>query len=183
MTRFLLSAALLAALSAAPAAAAEPTPPLPADDAAPMMAIDRDSFIEKAGGSNDWEIRSSELSKTKAAADGVKELAHMLIVDHVAAAVKLKTMLKSKADRPETLPRPVLAPKYALMLRQLQAVNGAEFDALYLDMQLEAHMEAIALFRTYAGSGKDQALVGFARDTLPTLENHLGHVKQLIARQ
>lgn len=182
MTRFLLFAALLAALSAVPAAAAEPTPPLPADDAAPMMAIDRDSFIEKAGGSNDWEIRSSELAKTKAAADGVKELAHMLIVDHVAAAAKLKTTLKSK-DRVETLPRPVLAPKYALMLRQLQAVTGAEFDALYLGMQLEAHMEAIALFRTYAGSGKDQALVGFARDTLPTLENHLGHVKQLIARQ
>jgi len=30
-------------------------------------------------------------------------------------------------------------------------------------------MEAIALFRTHAGSGEDQAPVGFARETLPPI--------------
>jgi putative membrane protein len=44
-------------------------------------------------------------------------------------------------------------------------------------------MEAVGLFRTYADSGDDQSLVGFAKETLPSLETHLAHVKMLIAGQ
>lgn len=51
-------------------------------------------------GQTELSFRSSEQAETNAAADGVKDLAHMLIVDHVAAVVKLKTTLESKADRP-----------------------------------------------------------------------------------
>lgn len=76
-----------------------------------------------------------------------------------------------------------LSPKHQKMLDQLQCAKGADFDTLYLDMEPQAHMEAVSLFRTYAGSGDDQALVGFAKETLPNLETHLGHVKMLIAEQ
>ncbi|MDC9825169.1 DUF4142 domain-containing protein [Devosia sp. ZB163] len=55
-----------------------------------------------------------------------------------------------------------------------------KFDTLYLDIQAQAHMEAIALFRTFAGSGDDQTLVGIAKEALPTLETHMAHVKKLI---
>jgi putative membrane protein len=69
------------------------------------------------------------------------------------------------------------------MLDQLQAAKGKDFDTLYLDMQVQAHLEAIALFRTYAGSGDDQTVVGFAKETLPSLETHLSHVKMVVAKQ
>jgi putative membrane protein len=65
------------------------------------------------------------------------------------------------------------------MLRQPEGASGAGFDARHLDMQAEAQMEAITLFRTHAGSGEDQALVGFARD----LATHPGRVRRLIAPQ
>lgn len=68
------------------------------------------------------------------------------------------------------------------MLDQLKAAEGKDFDILYVDMQAQAHMEAVALFRTYAGAGDDQTLVGFAKETLPRLETHLGHVKMLVAQ-
>ena len=71
-------------------------------------------------GQTELSFRLSEQAETNAADDGVKDLAHMLIVDHVAAAVKLKTTPESKADRPETLSRVVLAPWQAPMLRQLE---------------------------------------------------------------
>jgi putative membrane protein len=76
-----------------------------------------------------------------------------------------------------------LSPKHQEMLDQLSASKGAEFETLYVDMQAQAHMEAVGLFRTYAGSGDDQTLVGFAKETLPNLETHLAHIKMVIARE
>jgi len=50
-------------------------------------------------------------------------------------------------------------------------------------MQAQAHMEAVGLFRTYAGSGDNQTIVGFAKETLPALETHLAHVMMLVAEE
>ncbi len=183
MKRFMLHAALLATLAAGPALA-QPAPPKPGDDAAPMMSIDRDTFLQMVASANDWEIRSSELANKKTSDEGIKQFAHMIITDHVGAAVKLKERLETKQEGADSMPPAALVPKHERMLQQLEAAaNGPEFDTLYLDMQAQAHMEAVGLFRTYAGSGEDQTLVGFARETLPTLETHLGHVKHLIGAE
>jgi len=180
MKRPMLHAVVLAVLATSPVLA-QPAPPKPGGDAAPVMSIDKDTFLQVVASANDWEIRSSELAKTKSATDGVRQLARMLVFDHIGAAVKLKGILAAKAEGGSAPPPPALAPKHERMLEQLKsAANGQEFDALYIDMQAQAHMEAIALFRTYAGTGEDPALVGFARETLPTLETHLAHVEQLI---
>ena len=103
----------------------------------------------------------------------------MIIADHRKAGAKLKGLLEAKKETP---PPAKLSPKHQKMLDQLKAAKGKDFDILYIDMQAHAHMEAVALFRTYAGAGDDQTLMGFARETLPRLETHLGHVKMLIAR-
>lgn len=175
---------LLLALTAGPALAqSPPLPPKPGNDAAPMMATDRDGFLRMVISANNWEIQSSEIAKRKTSDDGVRRLAEKIIFDHVGAAVRLKARLETRPQDAETLPPAELVPKHEKMLGQLDAVpSGAAFDALYLDMQAEAHVEAISLFRSYAGSGEDQALVGFARETLPSLESHLARVTELAAR-
>lgn len=63
---------------------------------------------------------------------------------------------------------------------QLSAAKGKDFDDLYLDMRAQAHMEAVGLFRTYAGSEDNQTIVGFAKETLPALETHRAHVEMLV---
>jgi putative membrane protein len=103
----------------------------------------------------------------------------MIIVDHTKAGAKLKATLAAK-DAAAT-EQVKLAPKHQKMLEQLEGATGKDFDALYIDMQAQAHMKAVALFRTYAGSGDDQSLVGFAKETLARLETHLSHVKMLIS--
>lgn len=103
----------------------------------------------------------------------------MITADHKKAGDKLTAILKSKNVGVSDPLK--LAPKHQKMLDQLQAAKGERFDTLYIDMQAQAHMEAIGLFRTYAGSGDDQEIVGFAKETLPSLETHLAHVKMLIA--
>jgi putative membrane protein len=171
-------AAFVAALGIQPLTAQE-IKPKPAGDAAPMMTIDKPTFVKMVTSSNEFEIRSSELAKQNADHAGIKMAADMIIADHNKAGDKLKATLEGKGG---ALVEPVkLAPKHQKMLDQLQGAKGKDFDTLYLDMQAQVHMEAVGLFGTYAGSGEDQSLVGFAKETLPSLETHLGHVKMLIA--
>ncbi|MGE7368965.1 DUF4142 domain-containing protein [Neorhizobium sp. NPDC001467] len=158
---------------------AEAMKPKPAGDAAPMMVMDRATFVRVVPSANDFEIRSSELALEKAEASDLKDAAKMIIADHKKAGEKLQAVLKGKGV---DLAMPAdLSPKHQKMLDQLQAANGKDFDTLYLDMQAQAHMEAIGIFRTYAGSGDDQSVVGFAKETLPSLETHMAHVKMLIS--
>jgi putative membrane protein len=48
-------------------------------------------------------------------------------------------------------------------------------------MQTQAHKEAVALFSAYANSGDDPAMKEFAKKTLPVLQMHERHVKDLAA--
>jgi putative membrane protein len=175
--RALSVAALAAALSATPLLAQD-VPAKPAGDATPVMTMDRETFLRMVASSNTWEIESSKLAKENAEAAGIKEAAEMIIADHEKAAEKLAMTLEGKGVK---APEPVLNAKHQKMLDQLKAAMGAEFDMLYLDMQAQAHMEAVALFRTYAGAPDDQELGGFAKETLPALESHFHHVKMLVA--
>lgn len=150
----------------------------PAGDASPVFVVDTPNFLMQTMSSNQFEIQSSELAKEKDQDAGIVEVAEMIIADHTKASEKLDVLL---ADHPAKPEEPVaVAPKHQKMLDQLEAADGADFKALYFDMQMQAHMEAVALFRTYAGSGDDQTLVGFARETLPALETHLAHVKAVV---
>ncbi len=172
----LLSGALLAVAVSASPMMAQTTPPPPPDSAVSIGPVDRDSFVKTALSSNDWEIQSSELAKKQASSPDIKSFASMIIDDHVTAGVKLKETLDANN---ESMPSAALTSKHQDMLDQLKSAQGEQFDKLYVDMQTQAHVEAIALFRGYSQSGDDKALAGFARETLPTLEAHLAHVKEL----
>lgn len=178
MKSLYISAAMVAFALSVLAVEAQDMKPKAAGDAAPMMTIDKATFVKVVGSANEFEIQSSELARKTSADDGIKSAADMIIADHKKAGEKLTSLLKAKGD--PALPTK-LSPKYQKMLDQLKAAKGRDFDILYLDMQAQAHMEAVGLFRTYAGAGEDQTLVGFARETLPRLETHLGHVKMLVA--
>jgi putative membrane protein len=156
---------------------AQDVKPKPAADASPIMTIDKATFLTVVASANEFEIQSSELAKQKAGDGQLKEVADMIIADHKKAGAKLKSLLEAKNETP---PPAKLAPKHRKMLDQLESAKGKEFDLLYIDLQAQAHMEAVALFRAFAGTGDDQTLVGFAKETLPRLETHLGHVKMLV---
>ena len=175
----IVTAALTAAVLASGPVFAQTAAPAAPADATATMPVDTDTFLRMVLSSNDWEIQSSELAKTKSSNASVVQFADMIIEDHTAAA-KLKETLEKKEEAPEGLPPAALTPKHQSMLQQLGAVtSGPDFDKLYIDMQAQAHQEAITLFRGYASSGNDQALVGFAKETLPTLEKHFAEVGKL----
>jgi putative membrane protein len=166
-------AALMLASGAAVAQKAENP-----DKAEAVYKVATPDFAKTVMSSNEFEIQSSKLAEEKAAAADVKEFAKQMIADHTKAGEGLKAALEKSNMTPEP---PKLSPKHAAMVEQLKAASGEDFQMLYIDMQMQAHMEAVTLFRTYSGSGDDQNVVAFAKETLPTLEMHLMHVKELVA--
>ena len=170
----IISAAAVSLLLAS-SAIAQDMPAGSPDKAAPAMNVEAPKFVEMASASNMFEIESSKLAQEKAPSEDVKQFAGQMITDHTKAGEDLKAAT-------DNAPPMKLAPKQAAMMELLQNAQGDAFEQLYIDMQAQAHMEAVMLFRTYSGAGDDEQLVAFAKKTLPTLEQHMMHVKDLVAK-
>jgi putative membrane protein len=167
------------ALSLTPALAQTDAPAtqMQTQQAAPMMA---EQFVAAAVPSNLFEIQSSELALQNATSAPVKQFAQQMIADHTAAGERLQAVLAQSgaADAPPMS----LDPPHEAMMTQLQNASGESFDITYINLQLQAHEEAVSLFSAYASSGDDQALRAFAAETLPVLQHHLSEVLALAGR-
>jgi putative membrane protein len=129
-------------------------------------------FVKQAAAGGEYEIRSSKLALKQSKSEDIKRIAQRLIDDHTKAGKELKTIVKDggvKAKIPEKLDQ-----KHQAMMDDLKKTKGtaADFDKLYLDQQLSAHQDAIALFSGYAEGGDNDKLKNFAEKTLPTLQEH-----------
>jgi len=133
------------------------------------------TFAKKAAIGGMYEVQAGELAQDKAQRDDVKQAAQTIVTDHEKANDELKSVLGENASAlPTSLDR-----KHARMIDQLQRASGQQFDRLFIQQQLQAHREAISLFRNYARRGDNPELKQFAQETLPTLEHHLQMVQEL----
>ncbi|GHD15120.1 DUF4142 domain-containing protein [Tianweitania populi] len=145
------------------------------DMAAAAMKVETPKFVEMVASSNMLEIESSKLAEKKSKDEDIQAFAKHMIKDHTKAGEDLKATGQTPPIK--------YAPKHAAMMKLLENAEGKDFDALYIDMQTQAHMEAVMLFRTYAGSGDDEKVVAFAKNTLPALEMHMDHIKKIVAKK
>ncbi len=162
---------LLAAAAAISLALASAPPAL-----AQAPSSDAPAFLTKANVANTFEIQSSQLAEQKSKNPAILRFAREMIKDHSKAAHQMDQAEK-RAHMPAS--QPSLDPPHEDMLHQLQAANGQQFDSLYVQMQKQGHEQAVGLFTTYAQSGDNPAIVGFAKKALPVLRRHLQHIDQI----
>jgi putative membrane protein len=62
------------------------------------------------------------------------------------------------------------------------SATGAAFDRGFIEAQVKAHQDAIALFEQQANGGGDNDLKAFAQKQLPGLRNHLKQAQDLRAK-
>ena len=157
--------------AAVPAAAELPTPPMAA-------AIQQaDAYLFHAGAGDAYEITSSMMAIQHSANPAVRAFATMLIGDHTNLT---NTTLATAKGAGVMAPPPVLSPMQMDMVGQLIAA-GPNFDRVYLQQQLTAHQQALALQRGYAASGDVPALRQGAAGAVPVIEGHLARVQQMMA--
>ena len=173
MKKIILASALLS-LTVPVASFAQGTA-TPATAAASAQALTSDQYVATAASSDMFEIRSSEIALEKAQGAEVKEFAQHMVADHSATTEKLMAAAKAENITPPT----VMMEKHATMVEELDAADDASFDALYLEMQVTAHEEAVALHTAYAENGDVEALQEVATSAVPIVTEHLEEVQAL----
>ncbi|MFO1057242.1 MAG: DUF4142 domain-containing protein [Dongiaceae bacterium] len=172
MKRALLPMAVCAALAAAPAlagqAAQQPATGTQVAAAAATLSKSDQTFVHQAAVAGMAEVAEAQLALDKAKSDEVKQFAQRMIDDHTKANDQLKQLAAAKQI---TLPA-ALDAKHKAEQARLEKLSGAAFDHAYIQNQVKAHQQAVALFRTESETGGDPELKQFAAQTLPILQQH-----------
>lgn len=144
----------------------------PAVEAGKLNAYD---FAAQAAKDGRSEVALGELAEDKAKSDKVKEFARQMVKDHGNANSELEEIAKKENLR---LPDGVGSENERLK-EQLASKDGSGFDRAYIDAMVDDHQKAVRLFGNYQENGSNDALVAFARKTLPILQQHLEQAKSL----
>jgi len=176
MKRSLLAAVAAVALLA-PATLATAQDSNQQSGAMTMQVSSAEEFMMMAAMSDMFEIQSSQLALEEAQSDEVKEFAQMMITDHTANTQKLMQIVEAGGGSME--PPKELDGRHEAMLEKLQGASGESFDAAYIDAQVMAHQEAVALMSSYAENGDNESLKEFASEALPVVQSHLEMVQKM----
>jgi putative membrane protein len=130
-------------------------------------------FVKKAYKGGMEEVENAKMAKEKAKNDATKEVADRMVTDHTKANDRLMEIAKE-----ENLDLSNTETKAA-------SISEDNFDKEYLTMLKKGHEKTIAMFEKEAndtGANEDSDVVKFAKDTLPTLKEHLQMVEDALAK-
>jgi len=134
-------------------------------------------FVDRAARSDAYEIAAAELAATNASSAEVKDFARMMITAHKDSTETIKKA--AAAATPAVTPSATLTADQQDDLSELRALKGAEFDKAYIDDQVDAHEDALALMRKYAADGEAASLKAAAASIAPVVEQHLARARTL----
>jgi putative membrane protein len=134
---------------------------------------DARDFVTEAASGGMFEIQSSQLALQQNLDPEMERVARMMIDDHNRINQELQSLAQRKGI---TVPQSMKSPQQN-MLQQLRNAAGTQFNTKYRDLQIRSHEETIALFERAARDLQDPDLKSFAQRSLPTLREHLDHLR------
>jgi putative membrane protein len=151
------------ASSAAPAAASAPAGP---------------DFVMMAAASDMYEVQAARIAQKRSKKADVKAFAAMMITDHGKSTAMIK---KAVADsgRTDIMPPKALPADKQTMLDALNSASAADFDKTYVEQQVMAHRDALALMQGYASGGDTPQLKDAAGMIAPVVQMHLDHITMI----
>jgi len=134
-------------------------------------------FVQKAAMSDMYEVQAGKLAAEKGQSDAVKQFGTQMVDAHTKTTEELTGIVKTKNIKVD-LPTKLDA-KHQKLIDDLNSAPAKDFDKTYANQQVDAHQEAVHLFKKYAAKGDDADVKQFAEKTLPTIEHHLEDAKKL----
>jgi putative membrane protein len=133
------------------------------------------AFVEKAAKGNLAEVELGKLTLQKSNDAQVKAFGQQMITDHS----KANDSLKPNADSAH-VPWPTqLTGESKTVYDRLAKLSGSQFDKLYVQTMAQDHQKDAAEYRTESTKVKDPQLKAYITQTLPVVEQHLNHIKQI----
>ena len=134
--------------------------------AEPAAPPDDGAFLSKAIPAGREEVMAARAALKMSKSAAIRKAARMMHRDHRMANDSLAALAKQKG--------------WALPPRDVSAATPANYsDNEYVESQIKAHQDAIALFTDEASGGSDADLRAFAQNTLPVLRHHLTALQAL----
>lgn len=134
-------------------------------------------FVAKAAASDMFEIEAAKIAQTRATNPDVKKFAGMMATAHAKTTEELK---KAIADSGQAITPPAALPDDLKgKLDDLNKVDAKDFDANYMDNQVDAHQAALDLLQRYAEDGDVAQIKAFAAATAPTVQKHLDEARRI----
>lgn len=147
----------------------------------PLAAVAKDnpdeSFFKNAAEAGMSEVEAGQTAQSKATSPAVKEFAAMMVKDHTAANNKLKKIAMAKGVKLPTEPGMM----QKAMMKKTDMKSGESFDKDYIQGQIKAHEDTVALLQKEIDSGEDAEAKAFATETLPKVKQHLTHINKIAA--
>jgi putative membrane protein len=148
-------------------------------DASGMQRSKMDSaeFVKKAGAAGNAEVVAGKLGSQKATNAEVKAYAQKMVADHTKANKELMAAAKSKNLEVPTEPDMM---HKAMMEKFERQKADADFDHDFMQQMVRDHEKVVELFQNAStDTGVDAELRGWAKKTLPHLQEHLKEAKAL----
>jgi putative membrane protein len=132
------------------------------------------TFVKKAALDGMTEVELGKIAASKAQSDKVKQFAERMVADHSKANEELASIARRKGLKVPTS----LDAEHQSLVQSLNSKSGKAFDTAYSEHMDADHAKAVALFQG-AVTSSDQELAAFAKQTLPTLEEHKQMARRL----
>jgi putative membrane protein len=133
--------------------------------------VDDLSFVERATESGRQEVRSAEEALTRLSDPDLRKVAEVLAHHHGAANARLVQIAEAKGWPVPDANSDIKPPP--------TGTATPDYDARWTDDMIAGHEHALALYRAQAQGGEDKDLRKYARETLPTIEQHLDWLRSL----
>ncbi|WP_108396203.1 DUF4142 domain-containing protein [Devosia submarina] len=119
----------------------------------------------------DFATATSELAVSKASSDTVKMFAQLEIAEQAAVAQAFGSTPGAAG----------LSEEHAAMLAQLQELEGAEFDQMYIQGQITGHEQLLEIHQKYADDGDDPMARGASMVGVTGIQTHLVMLRSIQA--
>lgn len=138
------------------------------------QSVNAADFVTQATSSSHFEIQSSQLALDRSKNEQIRRFAERMVKDHTDANNQMRAAAQGQKMAGDA------TQQHKQMLEELQKAEGDQFDVRYLQMQQQAHQQAIALHERFVKSGDgEQQLKQHAQQMLPILREHLEQVQQI----
>lgn len=134
-----------------------------------VRALSDREFVQKAASGDKMEVTLGEMAVRQASSPEVRNFGQRLVTDHNFAGNQLMEIAdKDHISFPQDMDR-----MDDSMVKHLSGLKGQDFDRAYMKHMVEDHKNDIEMFQKVAQNSKNPDLKNYARQTLPTLQEHL----------
>ena len=147
---------------------------IPALAAEKMLKTEK-TFIKDAASGGMMEMQLGQMAQQKGASKEVKDFGKRMETDYGKANDELESIVSKKRMKMPTK----LAEKHKKVVDKFANLSGEQFDKKYAQEMVKDHKKDVAKFTKMSMKIKDPELKGWVDKTLPVLEQHQQHAKDM----